>query len=185
MAQTPNTQIAAVEKTGADTVIELSAVRHVYRKTTALEGIDLALPAGCVSGLIGPDGVGKSTLLGLVAGIRRIQSGQVQVLGTDLRDPAQRAAVCYTSLSPPARRGQSNLLRMHRPPARSRSAQLASVSFRQRHRCRCTANEAPNIAGTDGVQGRSYRDDLHPCPKPRRTRCPSPANGLTRRPGER
>src|SRR5512133_3098092 len=41
-------------------------------------------------GLIGPDGVGKSTLLALIAGARQIQTGQVEVLGSDLADRRQR-----------------------------------------------------------------------------------------------
>jgi len=45
-------------------------------------------------GLIGPDGVGKSTLLGLIAGVRRIQSGSVNVLGGDMHDAAHREKVC-------------------------------------------------------------------------------------------
>jgi ribosome-dependent ATPase len=81
-----------VEEKRSEPVIELSGIRHVYRRTTALNGVDLALPAKGISGLIGPDGVGKSTLLALIAGVRRLQSGQVRVLGSDLRDPAQRAA---------------------------------------------------------------------------------------------
>ena len=55
--------------------------------------MSLELPAGAVCGLIGPDGVGKSTLLGLIAGVRRIQTGRVEVLGQDLRRPAGRERV--------------------------------------------------------------------------------------------
>ncbi|MDT8870108.1 ATP-binding cassette domain-containing protein [Komagataeibacter rhaeticus] len=46
----------------------------------------LDLPAGTTIGLVGPDGVGKSTLLGLIAGVRRLQSGTVRVLGADMGD---------------------------------------------------------------------------------------------------
>lgn len=45
-------------------------------------------------GLIGPDGVGKSTLLGLVAGVRKLQSGNVRVLGGSMADKSHRDAVC-------------------------------------------------------------------------------------------
>jgi ribosome-dependent ATPase len=45
-------------------------------------------------GLIGPDGVGKSSLLALVSGARRLQDGRVEVLGGDMADPAHRRAVC-------------------------------------------------------------------------------------------
>ena len=67
-------------------VARLSAVTHRYGKTVALDNIDLEIPAGCMAGLIGPDGVGKSTLLSLVAGARKIQAGSVRVLGGDLAE---------------------------------------------------------------------------------------------------
>lgn len=79
-----------MEESRNQVVAELKGIRHAYGKTTALDGIDLRLPSGCMSGLIGPDGVGKSTLLGLLAGVRRLQHGQVRVLGADLSDPVQR-----------------------------------------------------------------------------------------------
>lgn len=65
-------------------VLALAGVTHRYGKTLALDGVDLAVPAGCMAGLIGPDGVGKSTLLGLAAGVTRIQQGNVAVLGGDM-----------------------------------------------------------------------------------------------------
>ncbi len=71
----------------------LRGVTHRYGKTIALDAVDLDIPAGCMAGLIGPDGVGKSTLLGLVTGARAIQTGAVAVLGGDLRDRAFRSAV--------------------------------------------------------------------------------------------
>ena len=45
-------------------------------------------------GLIGPDGVGKSSLLALVAGARQIQKGQVEVLGGDMANAGFRRVVC-------------------------------------------------------------------------------------------
>ena len=84
-----------MERTGVDSVVELSGIHHLYRKTIAVDGVDLTLPAGCTIGLIGPDGVGKSTLLGLIAGVRRIQSGRVRVLGSDLGDPGQRSVAMH------------------------------------------------------------------------------------------
>lgn len=74
-------------------VVRLKELNHNYGPVKALAGISLELPAGAVCGLIGPDGVGKSTLLGLIAGVRRIQTGRVAVLGHDLRRPAGRARV--------------------------------------------------------------------------------------------
>jgi ribosome-dependent ATPase len=71
-------------------LVRLKAVSHRYRRSPALADIDLTLSAGGIGGLIGPDGAGKSTLLGLIAGVRRIQAGRVEVLGRDLSDPHQR-----------------------------------------------------------------------------------------------
>ncbi|HNG82770.1 MAG TPA: ATP-binding cassette domain-containing protein, partial [Burkholderiaceae bacterium] len=65
-------------------VISLHDVRQRYGKTEALRGITLDVPAGGMVGLIGPDGVGKSSLLSLVAGARAVQHGQVLVLGGDM-----------------------------------------------------------------------------------------------------
>ena len=64
-----------------------------YGRTTALDGVTLDIPGGIMAGLIGPDGVGKSSLLSLVAGARAIQSGSVQVFGGEMGDARHRAAV--------------------------------------------------------------------------------------------
>jgi ribosome-dependent ATPase len=71
---------------------ELRDIAHRYGKTLALDGVTLRIPGGCMTGLIGPDGVGKSTLLALIAGVRRIQRGQVIALGDDMKNPAHRRA---------------------------------------------------------------------------------------------
>jgi ribosome-dependent ATPase len=66
---------------------------HRYGDVTALDALDLDIPGGGLAGLIGPDGVGKSTLLGLVAGARRIRVGGLQVLGADMRSRRDRRAL--------------------------------------------------------------------------------------------
>ncbi|WP_243049453.1 ribosome-associated ATPase/putative transporter RbbA [Dyella sp. RRB7] len=65
-----------------------------YRKVLALDDVSLDLPGGCMAGLIGPDGVGKSSLLALAAGARKLQGGRVTVLGGDIADARYRATVC-------------------------------------------------------------------------------------------
>jgi ribosome-dependent ATPase len=75
-------------------VVHLAGVRLHYGKIEALRGIDLDIPEGQMVGLIGPDGVGKSSLLSLLSGARVIQEGTVEVLGGDLRDRHHRLAVC-------------------------------------------------------------------------------------------
>jgi len=74
----------------SEPAIALSGLVHRYGKTVALDGVDLSVPAGCMAGLIGPDGVGKSTLLSLAAGVTRIQKGKVVVLGGDMADRGWR-----------------------------------------------------------------------------------------------
>ncbi|MBK3750226.1 ribosome-associated ATPase/putative transporter RbbA [Stutzerimonas balearica] len=75
-------------------VAAISGVSLQYGKTRALDGLDLELPAQRMVGLIGPDGVGKSSLLALIAGARQLQQGSVQVLGGDIGDDRHRRAVC-------------------------------------------------------------------------------------------
>ncbi|MBP8275807.1 MAG: ribosome-associated ATPase/putative transporter RbbA [Propionivibrio sp.] len=60
----------------------------------ALDAVDLAVPAGRMVGLIGPDGVGKSSLLALISGARKVQQGMVEVLGGDMRSRRHRGRVC-------------------------------------------------------------------------------------------
>jgi ribosome-dependent ATPase len=67
---------------------------HRYGRQVALQGITLALPAGSFVALIGPDGVGKSTLLGILAGVKRAQGSPVYVLGGDMRDARHRRGIC-------------------------------------------------------------------------------------------
>lgn len=67
-------------------IATLAGVTHCYGSNAALDDVTLNVPAGCMAGLIGPDGVGKSTLLALLAGVRRLQTGHVQVLDGDIRE---------------------------------------------------------------------------------------------------
>lgn len=78
-------------------VARLKDVRHAYGDRQALVDIQLEVPAGCMVGLIGPDGVGKSTLLGLLAGARRLQHGALTVLGGDMADGRYRGQVAPAS----------------------------------------------------------------------------------------
>ena len=72
----------------------LENVGQQYGATIALRDISLAIPARRMVGLIGPDGVGKSSLLSLIAGARAIEQGNVMVLGGDMRDVHHRRDVC-------------------------------------------------------------------------------------------
>ena len=78
----------------SELVAQLQQVQLLYGKTKALDTISLDIPAGVMVGLIGPDGVGKSSLLSLLSGARAVQQGKVQVLGGDMASSKHRDAVC-------------------------------------------------------------------------------------------
>ncbi len=67
-----------------DFVAKVERVTHRYGKTLALDNVTLDIPACEMIGMIGPDAAGKSTLLGLIAGVRIIQQGQVIVFGGNM-----------------------------------------------------------------------------------------------------
>ncbi|WP_312965648.1 ribosome-associated ATPase/putative transporter RbbA [Stutzerimonas kunmingensis] len=75
-------------------VAQVDEITLQYGKTRALDDLSLSLPARCMVGLIGPDGVGKSSLLALIAGARKRQQGHVQVLDGDMGDAGHRRTVC-------------------------------------------------------------------------------------------
>lgn len=66
--------------------VSIQNLSHRYGKTLALDDVSLDIPKGATVGLIGPDGVGKSTLLSLMAGVKVIQDGRVEVLDGDMAD---------------------------------------------------------------------------------------------------
>ena len=75
-------------------VVTVRSLSLRYGKTVALDAINLDFPAGCMVGLIGPDGVGKSSLLALIAGARALQDGTLDVLQGDMGDRQHRNKVC-------------------------------------------------------------------------------------------
>jgi ribosome-dependent ATPase len=77
----------------AEPVVSIKGVTHRYGDVVALDGVCLDIPAGLMVGIVGPDGVGKSTLMALVAGSKTIQDGTVTVLSGDMGDRQHRRAV--------------------------------------------------------------------------------------------
>ncbi|MFJ4390091.1 ribosome-associated ATPase/putative transporter RbbA [Pseudomonas soli] len=77
----------------AATALQADDVSHRYGDLQALHPLAFSLPAGTRCGLIGPDGAGKSTLLGLIAGVKRLQQGELQVLGGSIRQRRHRTAL--------------------------------------------------------------------------------------------
>ncbi len=79
---------------GGGFVVRAEGVGLSYGSARALEAVSLDIPAGRMVGLIGPDGVGKSSLLSLVAGARVMRQGRIEVLGGDIADRRHRQSAC-------------------------------------------------------------------------------------------
>lgn len=73
--------------------VEVHGLVHRYGAVTAVDGIELEISRGTATAFVGPDGVGKSTTLALVAGVRSLQRGTIRVLGGDMASRAHRDRV--------------------------------------------------------------------------------------------
>jgi ABC-2 type transport system ATP-binding protein len=83
----------------ADAVV-IRGLRVVRTTTVVLDEMDLAIPAGIVTGLLGPSGCGKSTLLRSIVGVQKIAGGEVRVFGEPAGSAALRHRVAYLTQSP-------------------------------------------------------------------------------------
>jgi ribosome-dependent ATPase len=79
---------------GEPPVARLEDITHKYESVFALDHVTVDIPSGSMVGLIGPDGVGKSSLLALISGARKIQAGRVTVFGADMSRSKEREAIC-------------------------------------------------------------------------------------------
>ncbi|MGY4820020.1 ribosome-associated ATPase/putative transporter RbbA [Pseudomonas chlororaphis subsp. piscium] len=70
--------------------LQATGINHRYGSQQALVDLAFSLPGGTRCGLIGPDGAGKSSLLGLIAGVKKLQQGQLQVLGGSIEQRRHR-----------------------------------------------------------------------------------------------
>lgn len=85
---------ATVNSAPSEPVVRVNNVTHRYGRVLALDSISLDIPSALMVGIIGPDGVGKSTLLSIMAGSRQMQQGSMTVLGGDIGSLRHRRAVC-------------------------------------------------------------------------------------------
>lgn len=84
------------QNTNADGwAVDLRGVSHCYRQTLALNDVSLQIRRCATVGLIGPDGVGKSTLLSLIAGVKVIQQGEVLVFDGNMADKSSRQLLSH------------------------------------------------------------------------------------------
>lgn len=90
--------MGAADAARVDAAVELRGVRFAYGEHAVLDGLSLALPAGCLTGIVGPNGCGKSTLLRVIDGVLEPAAGEVLVEGDALdslsaRERAERIAL--------------------------------------------------------------------------------------------
>lgn len=85
----------------APAVVEARGLRKRFGRLTALDAIDLDVPAGRVTAIVGPNAAGKSTLIRSILGLVRPDGGTLRVLGHDpRRGEAYRAHVGYMPQTP-------------------------------------------------------------------------------------
>ncbi|GII56682.1 daunorubicin resistance protein DrrA family ABC transporter ATP-binding protein [Planotetraspora thailandica] len=69
---------------GTGLAIETSGLVKVFGKNRAVDGLDLAVPAGTVYGVLGPNGAGKTTAVRVLATLLRPDGGEARVFGHDV-----------------------------------------------------------------------------------------------------
>mgnify|MGYP003541679806 CR=1 FL=1 len=73
-------------------IIQAEKLTRVFKKkTTALDAIDLAIPAGTIFGILGPNGAGKTTIMSTLCGLLKPTSGSVYICGNNAQ--TERAAI--------------------------------------------------------------------------------------------
>ena len=89
-----------------DAAVPVLACREVskrYGRTQALDAVSLKVDGGEMVALLGPNGAGKTTLFQLLTGLFVADSGQVEVLGSDMRrDPVRALAQLGVVFQQPA-----------------------------------------------------------------------------------
>ena len=83
---------------GAAIVVEKLTVRRGGK--LVLPGVSLEISAGAITGLLGPSGTGKTTLIRAIVGVQIVESGRVTVLGEPAGSPSLRSRVGYVTQAP-------------------------------------------------------------------------------------
>ena len=80
--------------------IEVRGLQVVRGGKPVLQGLDLEVREGCVTGLLGPSGSGKTTLIRSIVGVQVVAGGRVDVLGSSAGAPALRRHIGYVTQAP-------------------------------------------------------------------------------------
>jgi ABC-2 type transport system ATP-binding protein len=84
----------------SDAAIEIRGLRVLRGGKLVLHSLDADVAAGRITGLLGPSGGGKSTLMRAIVGVQRVESGGVTVLGEPAGSPPLRTRVGYVTQAP-------------------------------------------------------------------------------------
>jgi ABC-2 type transport system ATP-binding protein len=84
----------------SDPAIAVDGLRVVRGGRAVLDGLDVTVAAGTVTGLLGPSGCGKTTLMRAIVGVQIVAAGAVTVLGLPAGTPALRRRVGYVTQAP-------------------------------------------------------------------------------------
>ncbi len=86
-------EAAPLEGPKTPLAVRVRDLRKSYGEVQAVRGISLEIPRGSVAALLGPNGAGKTTTLEIIEGLRRADSGEVEVLGTTPEHARRRVGV--------------------------------------------------------------------------------------------
>ncbi|MEP3279348.1 MAG: ribosome-associated ATPase/putative transporter RbbA [Stappiaceae bacterium] len=81
------------KKSHVTVALTVTDIAHQYGQSPALRGISFQVKEGETLAFVGPDGVGKSTLLSLIAGVKKIQAGTIDIFGGSLAKSDHRSAI--------------------------------------------------------------------------------------------
>lgn len=135
--------------------LSFERVAFAYGRTPILVGIDLAVAPGSITGVLGPNGTGKTTLVRLASAALRPASGRIALFGDDLaampaRERARRVAVVPQETHPVFEFTVEEIVRMGRTP------HLGLLGL-EGPRDRRIAREAMERCEVAHVAGRSFR----------------------------
>ncbi|MBZ2199423.1 ABC transporter ATP-binding protein [Occultella gossypii] len=86
--------------TTAGSVVQVRGLRVIRGPTTALDGVDVTVAEGLITGLLGPSGSGKTTLIRSILGVQVTAAGSVTVLGHPAGSAPLRREVGYVTQAP-------------------------------------------------------------------------------------